>query len=173
MQDTVLEETPNLSSHLRSIHLWHAVVKQNDAVHLGLATIDTLEATLNHCKCLGAFEREVACYSALKQHRLEHLDVHHVIIHDQNGWVFVHDHEVAVAYAARLAGPGGLGALGKLRLIRLLALFGVVGDEAFRGERGHFLTCGRLYTLALIIACHVAYVEHDILGAVLSLRPGD
>ena len=55
VQNAVLEEATNLGSYLRSIHLWHAVVKQDDAIHLGLAAIDSLKATLDHSKCFGAF----------------------------------------------------------------------------------------------------------------------
>ena len=75
-----------LSGNLRSVHLWHAVVKQYKYVHLRLAMLDKLKPLLNILQAFCAIASSVASVASRLQQGLHHFYVNYFVVDDQDFW---------------------------------------------------------------------------------------
>ena len=79
-----LEDSADLYSDLRPVHLRHAVVKKYDFVHACFTSVDQFYASLNLIQSLSAIERRVTLDLTMQEHRSEYLDIHLIIVNDKH-----------------------------------------------------------------------------------------
>ena len=83
-QDTLIEHLADLKCDLRPVHLGHAVVEQYQTVHGRLVAIHLLDTVLNGLYRLLTVHGLVALDFALAEQSRKHLNVHGVVVNDQD-----------------------------------------------------------------------------------------